>query len=265
MFSEVGLPKGHAPHFHPETIEFCYVLRGRLDWWIGDAIYEVHAGDVVVMPMGMPHGSIDSTLQPCEYYAVHLSPLDLAAPLDAAVNELAIEGLHASQSEAGQLVLRVFREHEQPDAYSEATCRALCSMLLVTLARDKRATAKRRVSNLVERAQSLLFTADDRGVSVAETARQLDVSTVWLNRRFRAEVGEAPGEWIRARRIAEAKKLLAFDGAPVTTVATTLGFKSSQYFANAFKRETGVSPSAYRTLARARPGSRFGDAVEAYV
>ncbi len=266
MFSEVGLPKGHEAHFHAETVEICFVLRGRLDWWVGDSIYEVHSGDVMVMPPGVAHGSVDSTLQPCEYYAVHLSPSELPPSVAEAIKGPMVRGLHSGQAEAGQLVVRLFHEHEQPDSCSEEVCRSLCTMLVVALARDKGAGSKRRISDFVQRAQEALLSVEESGSPVTAAAKQLEVSTVWLNRRFRSEVGESPGEWVRARKIIEAKKLLAFDGAGVTEVSVRLGFKSSQYFANAFKRETGVSPSAYRRMSAVTRGRRrSSEAVQAGV
>jgi AraC-like DNA-binding protein len=39
---------------------------------------------------------------------------------------------------------------------------------------------------------------------------------------------------------------LAQPGCRVTTLAHTLGFSSSQYFATVFRRFTGLTPSAYQ-------------------
>ncbi len=266
MFSKVGLPRGHAAHFHPTTVEVCFVLRGRLDWWAGDAIYEVHAGDVVVIPVGVPHGSIDSTLQPCEYYAVHLNPADLSPSIAATLSDTSMAGLHSSQSELGQLVIRIFQEHEQPDSCSQDTCQALCSLLIASLARHKRLSADRRVSKFVHLAQEALLASLEADSPVAMAAENLRVSTAWLNRKFREEVGQAPGEWIRNRKIVEAKQLLAFGRSSPTEVSIRLGFKSTQYFATAFKREIGLSPSAYRNLFWVSPGRRrFSDPVSAEI
>ena len=244
LLNPIGLQRGHEPHYHPDTVEICFIVHGRLDCWVGNSLIEAHAGDVVVMPMGMPHGSVDSALQPCELYAVHLAPEALPASVASALSSAAMGGLHARQPEVGKLVLQIFTEHEQPDICSAETCKALCSLVVLSLSRVRASESNRGPSEFVRRAQTFLLASADS--PVAEAAKSLGVSVPWLNRRFKAEVGESPGEWLRCHRIEEAKHLIAFDGLGMAEVAERLGFKSSQYFATAFKRETGNSPSDYR-------------------
>jgi len=44
------------PHVHPTQDEFVYVLGGRYDLWIDGKDFSATAGDLVRMPMGIPHG-----------------------------------------------------------------------------------------------------------------------------------------------------------------------------------------------------------------
>lgn len=48
-------PGGGMPN-HTNTVEHeQYVLRGRANIGIGDEVFDVHAGDVVFIPEGVPH------------------------------------------------------------------------------------------------------------------------------------------------------------------------------------------------------------------
>ncbi|MGX1096346.1 cupin domain-containing protein [Amorphus sp. MBR-141] len=44
------------PHVHPTQDGFVYVLGGRYDFWLDGKDFTATAGDLVRMPMGIPHG-----------------------------------------------------------------------------------------------------------------------------------------------------------------------------------------------------------------
>ena len=84
--------------------------------------------------------------------------------------------------------------------------------------------------------------ADDRGLDAwADVAC---VSPRTLSRQFVAETGLTFTHWVqRARLVRALERLVA--GAPVTTVAIELGYRSVSAFIALFKRSFGVTPSAY--------------------
>ena len=67
-----------------------------------------------------------------------------------------------------------------------------------------------------------------------------------LKARFKKETGVSPANFIMLRRIEGAKELLDRTDKNITDVAFELGFSSSQYFATAFKRYTGMTPKEFR-------------------
>lgn len=52
------LPPGTfvPPHIHPQQDEFLYILDGRFDLWINGQELQADPGDLVRLPMGIPHG-----------------------------------------------------------------------------------------------------------------------------------------------------------------------------------------------------------------
>lgn len=249
-----GMANGNAPHYHPDTIEVCYVAHGRLDWWLDDEALEMRSGDVLVVPPGVPHGSVDSTLQPCEFFVVHLAPEALAP----ATSEIAqrLRGRFASRPELGEAVRAIFEGHERGGAQWPEIGPALAILLVAALDRATEDERQGRGNFLIRRAQVLLEGSDGLGLSVGETAKRLGVSSVWLTRLFLEELGEAPGEWVRSRRFAEAKRLLALRRMSITEIAMRLGYSSSHYFASAFRHQCGMTPSAYRAICAARLPAR---------
>ncbi|MFH1086402.1 MAG: helix-turn-helix domain-containing protein, partial [Chloroflexota bacterium] len=79
-----------------------------------------------------------------------------------------------------------------------------------------------------------------------ELAAAAAVSARHLDRCFAEEMGISPMTYVQRYRIAQAKRLLETGDQSITEVALAVGFASSSYFAEMFRRETGVSASEYR-------------------
>lgn len=79
-----------------------------------------------------------------------------------------------------------------------------------------------------------------------EYARRLKVTPGHLNHLARRHLGRTAGVLIRERLAQEAKRQLIHTEATAAEIAYALGFKDPAYFARFFKRETGVSPTAFR-------------------
>jgi transcriptional regulator GlxA family with amidase domain len=77
-------------------------------------------------------------------------------------------------------------------------------------------------------------------------ARESGLSVPRFKARFRSETGFPPAEFVLRRRIERASQLLATGERTVLEVAMQVGFCSSQYFASAFRRITGLTPTGYR-------------------
>jgi quercetin dioxygenase-like cupin family protein len=59
------LPAGTfvPPHIHPTQDEFIYVLEGRLDMVLDGRDFVATTGDLIRMPMGIPHGIFNKSDQ----------------------------------------------------------------------------------------------------------------------------------------------------------------------------------------------------------
>jgi AraC-like DNA-binding protein len=88
-------------------------------------------------------------------------------------------------------------------------------------------------------------------LTVARLAQVAGLSPSRFQAAFKQETGIPPAEFALSARITEASRRLARPGADVTSVAFSLGFSSSQYFASAFRRFTNISP---REALRKGPG-----------
>lgn len=65
-------------------------------------------------------------------------------------------------------------------------------------------------------------------------------------RRFVRETGMPPMHWVARQRILAARRLLERSDWSVERIAGATGFGTAANFRSLFRREVGVTPSAYR-------------------
>ncbi|GAB3670017.1 cupin domain-containing protein [Halopiger thermotolerans] len=66
--------KGHERHTHPESDEILYVLRGEGKQEVGDETREIAAGELVFIPEGVEHGTVNTGWEPLLLLAVYAPP-----------------------------------------------------------------------------------------------------------------------------------------------------------------------------------------------
>ncbi|MCT7657057.1 GlxA family transcriptional regulator [Mycobacterium deserti] len=88
----------------------------------------------------------------------------------------------------------------------------------------------------------------DEELTVQRMARHAKMSARTFNRRFRAETGQSPGVWVRARRIDRARELLESRDLSVDEVARLSGLGSGGNLRHHLRRGVGMSPTGYRKV-----------------
>ncbi len=141
----------------------------------------------------------------------------------------------------------LYREPARPAPARRLLLRDAATRLLLDIAEsaDERSDYERSNAKLlalideIRRSPSLDCSVDD----LAERAA---MSVANLTACFRRETGLPPHSFIIFCRIAAAKELLATTQRSVGAIANELGFPSAQHFATQFRRETGMTPLAWR-------------------
>ncbi len=66
--------KGHERHTHPESDEILYVIRGEGEQEVADETETIESGDMVFIPEGVEHGTINTGWEPLLLLAVYAPP-----------------------------------------------------------------------------------------------------------------------------------------------------------------------------------------------
>ncbi|HYY81048.1 MAG TPA: helix-turn-helix domain-containing protein [Actinomycetes bacterium] len=83
-------------------------------------------------------------------------------------------------------------------------------------------------------------------LDLARLARHAGVSPRTFARRFRAETGTTPLQWVLSQRVLLARQLLEQTDLAVERVAHACGFSTAPHLRRHFARATGTTPTAYR-------------------
>ena len=137
-----------------------------------------------------------------------------------------------------------------PDLYAETAAALLAAHILVH-------HCKYRVPRLPARDEARLrrvdaFIRENLGspLSLAQMAEQACMSRFHFLRIFKQAYGETPFKHLTRLRMEEAQRRLTHSRESVTQIALSYGYENPAHFASAFRRTTGVAPSAYRQLSR---------------
>lgn len=93
-------------------------------------------------------------------------------------------------------------------------------------------------------------------ITIEQLSQEVALSPYYLIRLFRRTYKQTPHQYLIQRRITKAKELLRSSDLSVTEICVAVGFESLGSFSTLFRKEAGLSPSAYRRSSRAirRPG-----------
>jgi len=89
--------------------------------------------------------------------------------------------------------------------------------------------------------------------TIARMARRLAMSQRTFIRRFHESTGMSPGEWVIAARLEVARFLLESSRAGLDEVSRSCGFGNPAALRHHFRRQVGLTPTAYRARFGATP------------
>ena len=101
--------------------------------------------------------------------------------------------------------------------------------------------------DVVHRAQDLIDAEIGGPLLIEELAGRVGLSSRTLARKFQDTLGRGAQAYIRQRRIEIACRLLETTDSPIESIRGRVGYRDSTAFRRAFRTQTGLSPSEYRS------------------
>ena len=149
-----------------------------------------------------------------------------------------------------QVLANLEAEHYRPGPWQHPLLSAHLTVLLTYLSRlyteqlpDPAAAAAQRVLHAYQAQVEECFRELHE---VGAYAARLHLSARQLSAVVKAQSGKPAIKHVHERLVLEARRLLVYTDQSLKEITFELGFSEASYFSRFFKRETGVTPLAYR-------------------
>jgi len=109
-------------------------------------------------------------------------------------------------------------------------------------------TETQHVPSWLVKARQMMRDYCTNGITVRAVGNYLGIHPVHLARAFRRYFHVSPSEYVSRCRIRRARDLLVTSRLSLAEIAIEVGFSDQSHLTNSFKRETAMTPAAYRRL-----------------
>lgn len=246
-----------SEHLHPGCLEISLCMRGSLVFECGGRDYSLLPGNVFVTqpdewhrlstnPKGLVMYWLFFRLEPASHAILHLPAVE-SAILRQTLRSLP-HSLFKGTDRLRQAFQRLFRLYDELPAGAFRSLTLRGGVLDLLLALVEAAQTEPEVPE-VERVAGIVAAMREHpqeDYPADRLVRETALSPSQLTTRFKQLTGLPPYTFLLACRVRSAQALLRTTEKTVTQIAQELGFSSSQHFAMQFKREFGITPSAWR-------------------
>ena len=262
-------------HMH-KMYEVYYLMEGSRKYFIGDSIYLVNAGSLVLIDadsvhktasMGdIPHSRIvvNFSLDFLESFSPEIKAMDLTSifktkftilPLSFKY-KLAIENIFTRLMDLqdGQTHKNTSSTSEKNHSSHTVLSKLLLAELLIYIKEyievleQKEYESHQIVNNKVDKIIKYICKHYTEDLTLTSIAEQFYISPFYLSKIFKRSTNLSIVEYINSLRIRQAKELLETTSTKIAEIAEIVGFSSSSHFSRTFKLVTGLSPQQYKKL-----------------
>lgn len=230
-------------HTHVAS-HFVLVVRGTYitearnqDRWYGP-------GTLIYNPIGTTHR--DRFHKGCGRFLTITPSAAIAHLLDARIPVSLVIHEPEPLTAAALIRMQMFKEHGCPlPELVEGRCLDLAQTISGPFE-----TETRHVPSWLMSARQILRGCCTTGITVQAVASFLEIHPVHIARAFRRHFHISPSEYVSRCRISRARELLVGSKLALADIAMEVGFSDQSHLTIAFKRETAMTPAAYRQLHR---------------
>jgi len=236
------IPTRYIPPCHPRKSDgFIFIEEGECLYTFSDGKQlTAHRGDVLYLA----DGSVYAMKITCPRYAYTYCNFYFACESPRESTVVALSDAEQTSSLFSRLLRFALREDKGSRAEAIAVLYRIYAALLRTAANCYLPSSSR--ARIVGARNRILTDFADKGLTVAELARESGLSEVQFRKLFVRAYGVSPGDFIISTRLAHAKELLALNCHTTEEIAEQSGFSSATYFCRVFKARTSMTTREYK-------------------
>jgi len=246
-------------HSH-SFFETIYCVEGNIEYLLGTKRYQIHAGDIIIIPPGVVHCPIfpKEMTTPYRRYVVWTSSAFIKSIIRTFPETTFYESIPRVLRTAG--THWEYLEQFFSRGVKESTVKAkdwdiciygnsiqLIAHLRRALYANPQDPAYHRSGDMLEEVLNYIQLHLHEKITLAATAKHFAVCESTIGLLFQKQMGVSFYRCVTQRRLAEAKNLIR-SGASLAEIAVSVGFLDYSAFYRAFKQEFGISPRQFKKM-----------------
>jgi len=220
-----------------------FILEGSAVFQTPSGDYPVGKYDLAYLPKGCRYTTLGAAQGTYRFIFVSFQMTD-----DRALNQIPLPRVAQAPNPAPYVSL--FHELSSKWIYKgpayKIKCKAILMDILFRMIQDA-IEEHQHLNNLtrIQPAVEFMEKHSHQVITVPQLARMVSLSESHFRRLFRQIFGIAPQEYLNSIRINRAKDLIWSGEYSLSEIARRTGFTNIYYFSRAFRKATGVAPSAF--------------------
>jgi AraC-like DNA-binding protein len=267
LVEHIGVIRSHKAqrltwHSH-KGFELLFLLNGEIAYeFRGKPAIHVLGGFLLVVPPKLVHRGVGNVRAPSTICGIEYDPGRRDASRNSPFTKhdlLRLETLLQRSAlmvrsfgrDLRHIVRKLFEMVERcadntSDLLTKARIRALSCSVLVEAASDLSVVPSTGPKEIAAAAIRYLENRFHEPLKIEDLVKHLGFSRARVFELFKNQTGMTPNDYLLRYRIRKAQEMLESQDNTVTEVGSAVGFSSSQYFSQVFRKYTGQTPSKYR-------------------
>lgn len=247
---KIGRMHNHRNH------ELYYLANGTTKYIVGDEIFNVVRGDVVIIPKYVLHSTDSEECMHNERFLLSfnddLFDEETACLLEPFLNQRFVHIPENKRAEFEHILHAIKQHYDRECAVSMATVKIHILELISYLYHyGTKTVAKISDSDkIVHKISEYINQHYGEELSLKKISRHFSISESHISRKFKSVAGVGINEYVTFVRIMNAERMLRAENVSITAVASRCGFNDSNYFSAVFKKVKGITPLRFAKLAK---------------
>jgi AraC-like DNA-binding protein/quercetin dioxygenase-like cupin family protein len=240
-------------HCH-DVLEIGLCVKGNGIFIIDNTLQPYEAGDIVVISPGLYHRAKSGAGMDDLWYFIYFNPEDWNIPHATRLSGKLIRNL--DDPDLAPLVRLLVGEMNHELADRSTIVEGLIKAIVVRLSRLESAVPRhpinryespRVIDDRINKALDFMISSENHGYTISELAGRCNLSEAQFRHLFKEQVGMSPKHFKTKLQINTAMNMLKLRREKVITISEKCGFESLSSFNRLFSKETGLSPSQWRS------------------
>lgn len=227
-----------------DSDELIFCAKGTLAMFEEGKLFELHAGDYLLLRRGRKHGGLRDYPAGLTFYWLHF--IDEGGVLDM----LAPSG-RVAHPEQLMVYFQSFLAEQQLMEPDKKNLTLLLELIMRELSRSlSNNVTSAGMSKLADKAAELIRLHFNEDISIRKASRILQCNAEYLSRIFHLNFQETFSSMLNRVRVEYAAKILLDSHASIKEIMGECGFNDPAYFRRVFFRRFGTTPTEFRKFYR---------------